>query len=581
MSVRSWISERAGGCESAPITSPPSWSRAFGVALLLSFAICGVTGLGMSFVYAPSVASAWASVFYAEHMLAGGWLVRSLHKAAAEASIIFGVMALLLAVFEGRYRGRRDLAFWCRALVVLLAFGFCITGNPLRWDNRGYYGFQTETNIGAALPGGKMLVALVVGGGTLGNWTLARLYALHTLLLPLVAGSVVWLWAKTSRRAEGSVDGQPAAVLDRSNAQLSRDFVLALIVLVEIFVVAFAVRAPLESPADPIASYDARPEWYFQALYVLRNAVPPKMQALVAGGTPAVLGAIILALPFLGRGRELSSRQRAPHFALLAVPVVAFAALTWAGLHHDKTDPVLQKALASQDAVSHRALQIAKATGIPPAGALAMMRADPIFHGEDLYREHCASCHVLGDMGPADGKATGPKLDGWGTESWAMAMMDDPDHKDKFGLLPGFKGKMPSYTHEPSDPEEKKGWKPMPEEQRRSIAKWLAREGEENAPLDHDTDGYKLAKQRCSGCHLLRGDTDDPDDIAPELAGWGTTAWMRQQIADPGTNATYRPGSMSAQIEGHMPRFVEKIAPADLDLLARFVRFRARGLVSK
>src|SRR4051812_24536465 len=103
MSVATWLRERVGGPDSDTPITQPSWTRAFVVALLLAVLLCAVTGLGLSFVYAPSVASAWGSVFYAEHILAGGWLVRSLHKAAAEAAIVFGVASLLLAVIEGRY----------------------------------------------------------------------------------------------------------------------------------------------------------------------------------------------------------------------------------------------------------------------------------------------------------------------------------------------------------------------------------------------------------------------------------------------------------------------------------------------
>jgi ubiquinol-cytochrome c reductase cytochrome b subunit len=203
-----------------------------------------------------------------------------------------------------------------------------------------------------------------------------------------------------------------------------------------------------------------------------------------------------------------------------------------------------------------------------------MMREDPVLKGEDLFRQKCASCHKLGDMGPTDGKLTAPTLDGWGTESWVLAVLDNPDSPELFGNTP-FKGKMPSYTR-PAPDAPPGSFKAMPPEQMQSIARYLANEAR-GLPAGHDPEGEKLVRQRCTTCHLLHGDTDDAEGVAPELAGWGGLAWTRAQLANPGTMATYRPASMAAALEGHMPRFDGDLSAADLDLLTRFVVFRAQA----
>jgi len=46
---------------------------------------------------------------------------------------------------------------------------------------------------------------------------------------------------------------------------------------------------------------------------------------------------------------------------------------------------------------------------------------------------------------------------------------------------------------------------------------------------------------------------------------------------EPGTNTTYRQGSMAADRKGHMPRFDDKLEPEDITLLAAWVRKKARG----
>lgn len=573
MSVSDFFHDRLGdGVLSAIAGSArgnASWARAFAAAFVAALLVTAVSGVGLSFTYAPSAASAWASVYFTEYVLAGGWYVRSLHTIGAEASLVLGVFALVLAVVEGRYRGKRDLAFWARAVLLALVFVFCITGNPLRWDNRGYFGLVTETNIAGELPGGSIVRALALGGTVPGNWTLARMYALHTVLLPLVALLALGAWLRTLRTLsqDGDGDGAPAP------GQLGRDAAGALVATIVIAVIAYAVRAPLEAPADPVGSYNARPEWYFQSLYVLRNAVPAAAQAIVAGGLPVVLGALVVALPLLDRDASRSFGKRVPLVAAVVVPAVVALAMTLVGLRADARDPALTKSRQAQAKRDRRALQVAHVSGIPPAGALTMMREDPILRGEDLFREHCASCHRLGDMGPADGKITAPTLDGWGTEKWIVSLLEDPDAPEMFGTS-GYKGKMPSMTVAPKDPVAAKDWKPMKREEITAIARFLAAEADE-APGKHEA-GAKLVRQRCTSCHLFRGETDDAEGLGPELAGWGSTEWTRQQIANPGSNATYRPPALSTAIDGHMPRFDEKLSAADVDLLARFVRHRAR-----
>jgi ubiquinol-cytochrome c reductase cytochrome b subunit len=569
-----WIDERLGlgdlldGCLDAP-AGPPSWARAFTVALGLCLVVAALTGVALGALYAPAGAGAWASVFFSEFQFPGGWLVRSLHTAAAEGSLIFGSLALLLWVFEGRYRHRRDLSFWSLALVLSLGAAFCITGNPLRWDNRGYFGLVTEVNVMSEVPVvGRLLRSLLLGGLLPNNWTLPRLYTLHALVLPGAALALTALGLRAARRA-GPVGGDAPY----GDGQLARDLLACAATFLALLVAAFLLRAPLEAPADPLASYNARPEWYFQWLYVLRNAVPPSLQGVIATGTPVLLGGVFFALPLLDRDPEAPLRRRIVFLVPVVLGFLGIGALTTAGLVSDRKNPELQKARAAQARLDRRALQIARHAGVAPAGALAMMREDPLLKGEDLFRQHCASCHRLGELGPADGKLAGPSLDGWGSEAWVMEVLDNPDAPHLFGNTP-YNGKMPSYTRPPRDPKDAANFTPMPQEQRQAIARFLAGEARGEAP-GHNPEGEKLVRQRCTTCHLFRGDTDDAEGLAPELAGWASLSWTRAQIGNPGTNLTYRPVALSPGLEGHMPRFDVQLSSADLDLLTRYVLHEA------
>ena len=129
---------------------------------------------------------------------------------------------------------------------------------------------------------------------------------------------------------------------------------------------------------------------------------------------------------------------------------------------------------------------------------------------------------------------------------------------------------MPSMVIPPTDPVALKDWKAVPDADLNAMAQFLAAEAAGTSGKQHER-GAQLIKRRCTSCHLFRGETDDPEGLGPELSGWGSLAWVRAQIANPGTNATYRGISTTTAIDGHMPRYDEKLSSADIDLLARFV----------
>ncbi len=554
-----------------------SLSRSLASAFFTALGVLAVSGVGLAFSYAPSTSSAWASVYFTEYVLAGGYFVRSLHMVAAEATVVIGALAIAAATLEGRYRGARRGAFFAQATALALALVGCVSGNPLRWDNRGYFGLMTETNIAGELPGGALVRALMLGGSTPNDFTLTRLYAVHALLLPVALGATLLLWSRASRRAGADERAEPPST---ATPQLLSDLAFSVVAAGTIFVLARALRAPLEAPADPAGSYHARPEWYFQSLYVLRNAVPPAIQGPIAAGVPLVAAVLLAVMPRLDAEPGRPFAARLPRIAPMLALLLGAAAMTAVGLRQDARDVGLATARAAQAKRDKRATQVAWTDGIPPDGALAMMRRDPVSRGEDLFREHCTACHRLGELGPADGKLTAPSLDGFGTADWALAVLKDPDSPTLFGNS-AYKDKMPSMVLPPKDPAARKEWKPVPDADLTAMAQFLAAEAQGGATKAQQR-GAQLIKQRCTSCHLFRGETDDPDGLGPELAGWGSLTWVRAQLANPGTSATYRAGSMSSALPGHMPRYDEKLSPEDLDLLARFVWSRGtRGAVTK
>ena len=89
--------------------------------------------------------------------------------------------------------------------------------------------------------------------------------------------------------------------------------------------------------------------------------------------------------------------------------------------------------------------------------------------------------------------------------------------------------------------------------------------------------GKSIVGARCTTCRLFGGTGDDADlGLAPELAGGGSVAWIRAQIANPATKATYREHALDPERKGHMPRFDGELRPEDLDLLATWLHGATR-----
>jgi ubiquinol-cytochrome c reductase cytochrome b subunit len=185
----------------------------------------------------------------------------------------------------------------------------------------------------------------------------------------------------------------------------------------------------------------------------------------------------------------------------LLVPVALFGigagVLTAASMKHDAGDPDFVKAVAKAEVQAKKAIAIAE-EGVPPEGALAMIRNHPETRRVWLFEQHCASCHRMGDIAPADGKDAAPDLTGFGSKEWARRVLEEPDHDTLFGKT-AFKEMMPSMTKPPKDPEMAKEFTAMKPEDMNAITEFLAAQAE--GKKSDGMPGEKLVRQRCTSCH--------------------------------------------------------------------------------
>ncbi|MGH7434118.1 MAG: c-type cytochrome, partial [Polyangiaceae bacterium] len=378
----------------------------------------------------------------------------------------------------------------------------------------------------------------------------------------------------------GAVAGEKAT--EPYLAQVARNAVVAAALVCVLFALTGRAHgAPLEAPADPLSDYPARPEWFLMTLYELRHFFHGAMEFWGTTLVPGAAAGYLVLLPWLDRGRPGASR------ALVVAPVLAIfgaaVALGAVAMRKDDRDAQYVKARRKADVQAAAAAEIAKA-GVPPQGALFMVRHDPELRGADLFEKHCASCHVLAGLGDPK-KASATNLDGWTTPRWIEAMTHDPDAAEFFGRGP-FKGQMPSVDVRPKDVPAGEKWTAMirSDAERKAVALFLSTQGSEpgDPPVGGDGAalalGEKIVTDRCTTCHLFKGDGDEEgSDVAPELSGYGSIAWTRAQVADPSSRATYRKKALDPELKKHMPRFDKELSAEDIDTVARWTRKHGRA----
>ncbi len=262
------------------------WRYVWGSTLVFAFMTQLITGLFLWASYSASGQTAWESVYYIQHEMAGGWLLRGIHHFMAQAMVVLLALHLMQVVIDGAYRAPREVNFWLGLVLMLLVLGMALTGYLLPWDQKGYWATIVATNLAGIVPFvGPSLQQLVIGGPEYGHHTLTRFFALHAGFLPatLILMLVVHLslFRKHGLHAKQPITKPdamfwPDQVLKDAVAMLAVMAVVLGVILVPALramlagevVVPGELGAELGAPADPSLPYAAaRPEWYFLFLF--------------------------------------------------------------------------------------------------------------------------------------------------------------------------------------------------------------------------------------------------------------------------------------------------------------------------
>ena len=266
--------------------------RHLGSLGLLCFWLLLISGAILYAVLDTSATGAYRSIddWSRQPWYLGGWL-RSLHRYAADAFVIFTVAHLLREWLLGRFRGFRRYAWLTGVPLLLFAFACAIGGFWLNWDRLGQFSAIATAEWLDALP---LLASPLTRNFIAVEAVSDRLFSLFVFVhigVPLLL--VFGLWFHVQRLARAAIFPPRPLALAMTAA-----------------LIALAIALPVQSqgPADlgqAPAALDL--DWWLLALHPLMYATSPATLWLLCGA----LVALLFALPFLPQ------RARRPPVALV------------------------------------------------------------------------------------------------------------------------------------------------------------------------------------------------------------------------------------------------------------------------
>ncbi len=575
------------------------WRYVWGSTLVFTFSVQMITGLFLWMAYSPSTQTAWESVYYIQHEMTFGWLLRGIHHFTAQAMVVLLAVHLMQVVIDGAYKAPREVNFWLGLVLMQIVLGLSLTGYLLPWDQKGYWATRVATNIAGITPViGPQVQQLLVGGTNYGHQTLTRFFAMHAGLLPaLLVAFLVMHIAVFRRHGLTAPDAEWKANATFWPDQVLKDAVACLAVLAAVLL-CVCLHGPgphggaeLGAPADHTDKYDAaRPEWYFLFLFQFLKFFEGTNEIYGAMVIPGAIMGFLFLMPFIG-GWKLGHRFNVLFlFTLLA----GVGWLTWQAVQEDRHNPDHELAVRDAEAKAARIKVLVALKGIGPVGAKQLLRDDSKTQGPVLFKKYCAGCHRYdGHDGtgtrPAD-VATASDLALLGTRDWIRGMMTSPADDRHFGMTRhgSFDGQ--TLGDRFTDGEMAK-WvaenvhaRLMKDEDVAAVVEFLAGQSgrADVAPLNAKqaaagkqffAEGSDAVSTTCYSCHEMRLKDELFESgsagvaAGPDLTGYCSETWLREFISNPGQKKFY--GKRNA-----MPAFADRLSEKDLNLLVEWLLHR-------
>jgi len=169
-----------------------------GLFSTLAYVVASISGALLGFYYSPSNAAAaeatvaYDSIAFIMRDLQFGFMLRSIHRWAAQVMVAAVFLHMLRVYFTGAYKEPRELNWLIGIVLISLTMVFGYTGYLLPWDQLAFWAGQIGVEMALSIPlAGEWAAQLLFGGFSLSQSTLQRMYILHVFLLPFVVTALI------------------------------------------------------------------------------------------------------------------------------------------------------------------------------------------------------------------------------------------------------------------------------------------------------------------------------------------------------------------------------------------------------
>lgn len=268
-----------------------------GSAILLFFAIQGITGFMLVFYYKPTLEEANQSVARIMMEIPLGWIIRSVHTWSAFFMIAIVFIHLLSIWITKAYRKPRELTWMSGVFLLFVTLGFGFTGYLLPWDDLSLSATKVGTDIPRSIPViGAWVTKFLRGGDDVTGDTLTRFFGFHVCVLPVLIFVLlaihVFLIQKHGMSLPLHVELRNEKVKETPFWPnfIYREMIVWLILVGVLLTVAIFLPPSLDKAADLMAPAPEgiKPEWYFLFLFQLLKIFPAQI-LFISGDTIAVL----------------------------------------------------------------------------------------------------------------------------------------------------------------------------------------------------------------------------------------------------------------------------------------------------
>lgn len=330
-----WIDERLG-LDQLDYTLPKHGNTLpymIGGITVFGFVVLIVTGILLTLFYDPNPDTANASVMAIQHDVTLGWLVRGVHFWAAQAVLISVTLHMVRVFITGAFKRPREFNWILGVILLAITLNFYFSGTILKWDEESFQGVAEIKELSKFLgPFGVPLSPSLAPNVPM----LARMYAIHIAILPIVIGAVVGLhlllvhhfnisrlpWTKKSEEAD-----EPREPFMTHLKGLTQYGIVLFVIVV---ILAMLFPAPLgPEPVTGIADA-TKPPWPLLPLTAIDDLIG--LWWLIPG--VAVPFLFLLAVPFIDRGEEVDPRKRKVIVTTFLVGIAILLVLMFLGVLH-------------------------------------------------------------------------------------------------------------------------------------------------------------------------------------------------------------------------------------------------------